>query len=68
MPTTDPYFEAGDTIKMGKSASIPEATVRKLLVTEDGTLSYRLSWSNGTENVQPVEQIDREAINTPRRR
>lgn len=62
----DAYFDAGDTIQVGKSASIPEATVEEI-VEIDGELQYRLTWTNGNTNTQPVSEMDTKAENkTPK--
>jgi len=58
----DAYFVIGDTIQVGKSASIPEATVVSI-VEVDGSLYYRLSWSNGTVNKELVDEMDKKAVN-----
>lgn len=61
-----PIFNEGDIIKMGKSASIPEAEVLGILEISDGVV-YKLKWSNGNINVKSAEDIDKKAINTPTR-
>lgn len=62
----DAYFEAGDTIQLEKTASVPTAEVQEI-VFENGTLHYRLKWSNGNTNTQPVDEMDAKANNkTPK--
>lgn len=60
---SDAYFSKGDTIKMGKSASIPSAEVLDILEV-NGNLCYKLEWTTGNVNTKLVDEIDTKAVNT----
>jgi hypothetical protein len=62
----DAYFESGQTIRLEASASVPEATVLGIF-EEEGELLYKLEWTTGTVNEQPVGEMDEKAINRTRR-